>query len=55
MLYASKCSDALDMVEGHLPSLVNALSEKDHHTLRRILRSLSHITSRTEASLQAMR
>ena len=54
-LRGCKRRDALDMVEGNLPSLVNALSEKDHYTLRRILRSLSHITSRTEAALQGMR
>ncbi len=50
-----QCRDGMDMVEQQLPSLVNALSEKDLYVLRRILRSLSHVTSRSEAALEAMR
>lgn len=42
-------------MEEQLPSLVSALSEGDLYVLRRILRSLSHITSRSEAALEAMR
>lgn len=38
-----------------LPSLVNALSEKDVYVLRHVLRSLSHVTSKSEAAAEAMR
>ena len=49
------CRDAMEMVVDQLPSLVDALSEKDLHLLRRVLRSLSDIISRSEAALEAMR
>ncbi len=45
----------MEMVVDQLPSLVDALSEKDLHLLRRVLRSLSDIISRSEAALEAMR
>lgn len=45
----------MDIIVDQLPSLVNALSEKDVYVLRRVLRSLSHVTSKSEATAEAMR
>ena len=45
----------MEMVVDQLPTLVNALSEKDLYLLRRVSRSLSDIISRSEAALEAMR
>ena len=45
----------MEIIVDQLPSLVNALSEKDVYVLRRVLRSLSHVTSKSEAAAEAMR
>lgn len=45
----------MEIIVDQLPSLVNALSEKDVYVLRHVLRSLSHVTSKSEAAAEAMR
>jgi hypothetical protein len=45
----------MEIIADQFPSLVNALGEKDVYVLRRVLRSLAHVTSRSEAAAEAMR
>lgn len=45
----------MDVIVEQLPSLVNALSERDAYALRRAARSLSQSTSKSEAAVAAMR